>query len=684
MNSESKEDYSNHLKGLSGKQLEQQLTKDAASLNSVLDSLKGFQFYYMIGFGIGGGDEGTFDAGSAPAFVLPQKDSIEEDFNHLDRKLYFEQTIALPEPGFEFLPGYSQEAFRNIGVADLKIDVRKIYSKDQEVSSNDLKLARADSVQVQAVYRYPSQFDTLVIDFKEKKDVSYGFHTIELDRVGKRKISFSVPLQLSAKVLDYRGVTPDGVMIASNAFSKFPITAIDAGIEENLRSLSKAFTSKDKEKAIQQLEESPEQVLRYVQQLAALQKDFSTYEKTEFEDDFEELDVMKTWVEKYQDVLNVNTMQYEISFPNEVTQIHLYIATAYDSISRDFVAVNTSSEPLEYDVYLDKSSNKYGIVHNGQIIIPAAYENLKTQNGTFFTERIKGDFFTYQLDVENKKLNKIPGNVTFYVTLDDDFYVFHNEDRYVGILDKNLKEVLPFRFDEAMLCGDLFVMTVSHRGRQYKEFYTKAGKQITIPEKITSADCGEGYVVLTTRDGISGAINKEGKLTVPLEYYIDAHYDRLSDKLVAYQTVVGTDATVGIINVESGEIIVPAENGFDIIGSFYEGLAPVDFMPGYQRQMGYINEKGETVIPAQFSGATPFYNGLACVTTADDKIHLINRKVQIIKTFPDREAKDGYSLENYGVQRMWKELVYYNINDKYYDHQGNPLAQEIIDQIENN
>ena len=64
-------------------------------------------------------------------------------------------------------------------------------------------------------------------------------------------------------------------------------------------------------------------------------------------------------------------------------------------------------------------------------------------------------------------------------------------------------------------------------------------------------------------------------------------------------------------------------------------------------KVGYINEKGEMVIPAQFKNAYFFSCGMAKVITFDDQIQFINKKGEIVYTLPEYMGCDDYFFNEY-------------------------------------
>lgn len=691
---ESKEGYTSHLQSLSDTRFKKQVQEDAELLSAVIDSISGFSFYYAIGFGFGDGSNSS-QVDTAQTFSLPSKDSIVRDFNDRRRQLYFEQTIALPSSIYGISAGYKAEAFDYIAADDLKYDIQKVFVKGKEIIPNQLKLRQADSLLVKATYKYPLHFDSLTIPANEN-EITYGNYTLNINESQDNRMVFTVPLQLSNRVLDYRGVTADGTLIKSNSFSKFPITEIDAELLNILKNLRKSLASGDKSNIMKTLEDLPDGTMQHLRQLESLHQDYLEYEQMTFEDDFEEIAHMRNLAEKYAPVLGVNDMQYEISFPNTIKDIQLYVAQEYDSISRNFTVRNLLTDRPKYNVFLDKDKNKYGIVDDQQnIIIPATYNKLLHRSNLFFMERKESEFYTYLLDPKKKEFQALPKGLVFNSELkanDATYYLFADSNRNMGVFNKNLEEVLPFEFDNGLLCGNIFVMDRNHRGRIYKEFYTKEGKRIELPEKVRSVSCNEGAIIIINRLGRSGALNKEGEMTIPMKYQTP-YNPWASDRLMKYQEKIddkqsyfsGESLKIGLIDVQTGKVIVPAQQGFREIGYFNDGLAAASVRNNYETRMGYINEQGGFVISPKFDYGTDFHNGKACVRTQDNKIHFINTKGQIIKTFPDRPLEEGYTEpRNYGSQSVYDDKIYYEINTRYYGENGELLSPSMIEKIQNN
>ena len=133
------------------------------------------------------------------------------------------------------------------------------------------------------------------------------------------------------------------------------------------------------------------------------------------------------------------------------------------------------------------------------------------------------------------------------------------------------------------------------------------------------------YVITKNNKDKFGFIDINNKIVIPFEY--DDAKD-FSEGL-AYVAKGETFRTLksGFIN-KKGEIVIPLKFANNTLEEpfFKEGLAPIRV--GVNK-IGYINTKGEFVIEPQFQEANPFKNGVASVVI-DDKVGIIDKKGDFI------------------------------------------------------
>lgn len=184
---------------------------------------------------------------------------------------------------------------------------------------------------------------------------------------------------------------------------------------------------------------------------------------------------------------------------------------------------------------------------------------------------------------------------------------------HCGFIDETGKIVIPPRF---VLSSQFSEGLAWVRTEAFIGFIDQSGRVvIELPESF-SFGFREGLAALRTKTG-SGFIDKTGRFISTKRY---EQVDSFSDGLAAVVEGQWNEAKYGFIN-KSGELAIPLRfdarqgptEGSVYLSRFTEGLAPVMISNLY----GYIDHKGNVVIPPTFREAGQFAEGLASVTTAD-------------------------------------------------------------------
>jgi hypothetical protein len=133
-----------------------------------------------------------------------------------------------------------------------------------------------------------------------------------------------------------------------------------------------------------------------------------------------------------------------------------------------------------------------------------------------------------------------------------------------------------------------------------------------------------------------GFINDKGEVKVPAKY--NSKYS-ISSKF-KYGVAWVTDPDVKefyLIDKEGNRV---SEKTYEKVGSFNDSLCAV--YEGYN--MGFVNTKGEEIIPCEYVGDSWFYEGLVCVTKADSEVEaygFLNKKGEVVIPFKFHQA--GFS-----------------------------------------
>lgn len=489
------------------------LRADARHLGQLADSLKDMTYYFGFSLGLSTGGGAAQEVDAEEGFSLVHGDTLQADFLHPERKLFLVQQYALPESGYAFSSGTGQRGFQHIAADDIGYRIRRIMHRGREVAPEALALRRADSVEVEATYRFPVAFDTLAIPLNGEVPIVYRGDTVEVVKREAQEVEFLLPPALARKVLGYQGVLADGRFISTNSHSAFPVIGIHPDRLEELRALqAKLAAAVDDPEAV--LENVPDGSFALIARLEAFKQAYLDLEDETLEDMDSQVELLEGWTETFADVLGEVEKQYTLAFPQPVEQVYLYISTGRDSVSRKFMALN-NQPMLPYVVFRDDSTRRFGIVDSvGEVVIAATYPSLRELGGGFFASRGDDDVVTtYSLNADARKLEAFPEGLYYWIALSPELVVLKNDEGYAGLMDAAKQEVIPFDYDGFTLEDDIIIAEASLRGRPYYHFYFTDGKRIAVPEKITEVRGRDGGVFIATRAGCEGRIDKQGKVT---------------------------------------------------------------------------------------------------------------------------------------------------------------------------
>jgi hypothetical protein len=197
-------------------------------------------------------------------------------------------------------------------------------------------------------------------------------------------------------------------------------------------------------------------------------------------------------------------------------------------------------------------------------------------------------------------------------------------DYNVGYIDETGKVIIASRFDVARNFSEglAYVEAKSFRG-----FIDRRGKAVIKVGDLRTKDFHEGLAAVGRDEpgGEWGYIDRSGRLVIKRRY---SFADDFSEGLAG---VVFDDDKYGFIN-QRGETVIPPRFSprrgvahsmiVTDTSRFSEGLACVRETGGLY---GYINRKGEFSIPPRFAFAQEFSEGLAWVVTKDSKVGWIDK-----------------------------------------------------------
>ncbi len=301
-----------------------------------------------------------------------------------------------------------------------------------------------------------------------------------------------------------------------------------------------------------------------------------------------------------------NTAAQEDSIPQRITE-------KYDSAYSFIYDFDESVKPiLHYGVY---KKGKVGVANADAVeLLPISYEGVYTLNTTLPELRyflVVKDSLCALFDHDYKQVT--PFVYQFLRDIDRQYdekatdkrqtLYYAMKDYKVGIIDSSGVVVLPFEYD-------------------------KIGPY--------SQNC---FVFM--KDGKIGAVNDKNEMLLPFKYdmilppnrYIDSLYAVQSGGKWALAHRGGNLVTDYIFsNVEDDIMkmtLYMGDNYYYLWSDFTEGLAAVRKDGKY----GFIDKKGNLVLPMQYEGASPFSEGLAAVQ-GDNGWRFINKKGETVIAGP--------------------------------------------------
>lgn len=259
-----------------------------------------------------------------------------------------------------------------------------------------------------------------------------------------------------------------------------------------------------------------------------------------------------------------------------------------------------------------------------------------------------------------------------YDLFSDDGLLLVQRNRYYGYVNKNGEEVIPCIYAEATPFCNGYAVIRETSGGSYFYINTKGEKAIDLPfytaeefdshkravvqrhrgifelidgngKTVFSADnlasYDTGYYVYGEKKGdvtVYGIIDAGGKTVLPARYDgirfpVDPKEKAYRKDLVIVTTKTTSDSFDALLTIGGKELFRTGLGGKIGYACQNERILFSKKTDG-NMLLGYIDEKGEDVVPAVYEEATDFCGGLACVTE--------NGKQRVI----DTDGKEVFSL----------------------------------------
>lgn len=191
-----------------------------------------------------------------------------------------------------------------------------------------------------------------------------------------------------------------------------------------------------------------------------------------------------------------------------------------------------------------------------------------------------------------------------------------------GYIDSTGREVVPFEynslwpFENGIAFGykDDYCGAVNLQGEEIIPF--DFDTQLFSSEQTPPYRTSEGLITLE-KGGIYGVFDALGKEVIPFKFEFLADFH---EGLAQFTK----DELTGYVN-KKGEIVIPAQYGFNVRSDFYKGLVTVEKNDKY----GMINQKGNVVIPLIYD-SSPYLSEEMILVNKDDKIGFVDRQGKIV------------------------------------------------------
>jgi hypothetical protein len=279
--------------------------------------------------------------------------------------------------------------------------------------------------------------------------------------------------------------------------------------------------------------------------------------------------------------------------------------------------------PIENGLVLFIKNHKYGVMNLKQeIIIPAIYDNIYGKGNYFCVEEkfIKGVF--------DKKGNLIVPIKYESIEVLDDFFRCSSQN-ISSLLDEKGNILIPnVKGDFYFFDDDCFYTNI---GGYYQYFNTKGEK--TIPKYLSTKTLSAKYKsVIDSNKTVFLMKREEGAEKIAIGRYNSGWS--------------GISLSEGLVNFDGkyfdleGNIVIDQNDKYSKVEPFSNGYAAVK----KNNKWGYINKKGEIVIPFDFDVANPFSeNGLASVVV-NKKTGFINAKGDVVIPLIYENPYSAYSF----------------------------------------
>lgn len=219
------------------------------------------------------------------------------------------------------------------------------------------------------------------------------------------------------------------------------------------------------------------------------------------------------------------------------------------------------------------------------------------------------NLFTYQddesglLGIWDEARNIIaPAKYTYIAEFIGDLAVVTDDQEQYGIIQKNGQELIPCSYESLTIDGENDLIIFSENNKMGTMDYNK---KIQIPATFAYLTTFSSGLAIFSDDDKSGLVNLKGEVVLPAIYEsIVEHNEK--------ELIIIEDEKYALVDIPTKS---KTNKSYDYLSFANEAGM---FVASENGKYGYVDAKGNILIPFKYVYATPFYEGVASVNETED------------------------------------------------------------------
>jgi len=311
-------------------------------------------------------------------------------------------------------------------------------------------------------------------------------------------------------------------------------------------------------------------------------------------------------------------------------------------------------------------NNKFGLINrNGRVIVEPIYDALRSEMncGHIVFENGYGSQVIY--DTAGKAVLPVLSGVNVILPCQQRITL---SGRLFGMINFKGDTILPFEFTSAFVVPEGFCVAEKMEQqdkRRWVGLYDHQGKAV-LPHVYESIDAFVNGRAIFKRNFEWGVLDEQGRELVPPRYNRIDRYNQ-NGYAVVYKNYSDNNIRVGIINKKGHEVVSPKYQWLDQVYNVYDGMVALAENWLY----GFADTTGKIVVPFKYVKVESFEHGLAKVWKDWRHCGYINKKgEEIIPCIFD-------PMEQANLRRYYNQFIIGQKDSVYYvfDYDGKQLTK---------